>query len=389
MTTTLARVLCVDDEPHVLDGLTRILRRNYDIVTALGGPAGLQQLQADKHFAVIICDMRMPGLDGVGLLTAARRLAPDATRFLLTGQADVKSAILAVNEGRIFRFLTKPCPPEVLVGAIEQGVEQHRLMTAERVLLEQTLRGSVQALVEVLSIANPVAFGRAARARRLIGDLAALIGFRDRWQMEMAAMLSQIGGLTLPPQVAERYYHGRPLVPEERALVDRLPEVALQLMESIPRLDEIRLILAHVRDRFAGGGHPEQSVQGEEIPLGARMLRVVIDYDDLCSQGHTPADAVGRLEAHAGWYDTAVLSDLRTIAGVQSTQRIYELRLAEVQAGMIFVDDVRAGDGTLLVARGQEVTASLLDRIQTFWSDLDVKEPIRTMDPSESLAPVA
>jgi response regulator RpfG family c-di-GMP phosphodiesterase len=386
MTASLPRILCVDDEAHVLDGLSRVLRHHFEVVTARGGMAGREQLEQDQSFLVVISDMRMPGIDGVGLLSAARRLVPDASRILLTGQADVRSAIAAVNEGRIYRFLTKPCPPQLLIAAIEQAVEQHRLVTAERVLLEQTLHQAVQALVEVLSLANPVAFGRASRARRLIGELATLIGFRDRWQMEMAAMLSQVGAIALPADLAERYYHGRDLSPAERERITRLPEVALGLIGAIPRLEEIQAILRHAGDHFAGGGHPAQGDVGEEIPLGARLLRVVLDYDDLCSQGHAPEDAVSRLEARTGWYDPAVLADLRSIVGVEGTRRVLELRLTEVRPGMVFVDDVRSGDGTLLVARGQEVTASLLHRIEAFWGDLAVAEPIRVHLPEDSPA---
>ena len=163
------RILCVDDEAHVLDGLSRVLRHRAEVVTAVGGPAGLALLQSDRDFAVITSDLRMPGLDGVAFLAAACRLAPDATRLLLTGNADVRSAIAAINDGHIFRFLTKPCPPEVLIAAVDQAIAQYRLVTAERVLLQETLHGSVKALVDVLALASPVAFGRAARCQRLIG----------------------------------------------------------------------------------------------------------------------------------------------------------------------------------------------------------------------------
>jgi response regulator RpfG family c-di-GMP phosphodiesterase len=375
----LPRILCVDDEAHVLDGLSRVLRHRADVVTAVGGPAGLARLQTDRDFAVITSDLRMPGLDGTALLAAACRLAPDATRILLTGHADLRSAIAAINDGHIFRFLAEPCPAAVLMAAMDQAIAQHRLVTSERVLLEETLHGSVKALVDVLALASPVAFGRAARCQRLIGELAALIGFRDRWQMEMAAMLSQVGSVTLPTELAERYYHGRPLTSEERTRVDRLPLVALSLIAGIPRLDEIHAILEHVGDRF--GGARSQSASGEGIPLGARLLRVVLDYDEFRSAGYPAEAAVERLEARSGWYDTAILADLRTIVSAGGTETVQELHLGEVEEGMIFVDDLRSTGGTLLVARGHEVTHALLHRIRTFWSDLEVAGPVRVTVP--------
>jgi response regulator RpfG family c-di-GMP phosphodiesterase len=386
--TVLPRILCVDDERYVVDGIARILRHQFEVVTAVGGAAGIAALEADHRFAAVVSDLRMPVVDGLAVLTTARQRIPDATRVLLTGHADVRSAVRAVNEGQVFWFLTKPCPPEVLRAALTQAVEQHRLVTGERELLERTLHGSVQALVDVLALANPVAFGRAYRARRLIGELAELIGFRDRWQMEMAAMLSQLGAVSLPVATAERLARGTVLQPAEEALVARIPGMAVALLASLPRLDEIREILRHVQCRFAGG--LDQELNGTAIPLGARMLRAVLDFDRHQAAGHSAAEAVARLRAREGWYDPDVLTDLATVTQTHSHREIHELRFQDVRLGMEFVDDVRAEDGTLLVARGQEVTAGLLHRIENFWGDLELSGPVRVSVVPEALpAPAA
>ncbi len=380
MTGPKPRVLFVDDEPQLLEGLARVLRREYQVVTATGGPAGIDLLRTDQDFAVIVSDLRMPGLDGISLLTAASRIAPDACRILLTGYADVRSATRAVNEGHVFQLLTKPCSPDLLKGVLDLGVEQHRLVTAQRDLLEQTLRGSVQALIDLLALAQPAAFGRAVRARRIIGEIAAMIGFRDRWQLEMAAMLSQIGVLTLPPEVAEHYAAGSDLNDEEAELIRGLPGIALTLLREIPRLDEIREILIALNYRFVSPDS-SQTVEGTGIPLGARLLRAVLDFDWLGSRGLGPGEAVARLRAREGWYDPDVLSDLVSVVGVQHHRMVREIRLHDAELGMEFVDDVRAGDGTLLIARGQEVTEHLLDRIHDYWSDLELPAPVRVTLP--------
>ena len=104
------KVLCVDDEPRVLEGLSLHLRRMYEVEVATSGNAGLAVLERDKTFAVVISDMRMPGMNGAVFLSRSREIAPDAVRMLLTGQTDMTSAVQAVNVGQIFKFLTKPCP---------------------------------------------------------------------------------------------------------------------------------------------------------------------------------------------------------------------------------------------------------------------------------------
>lgn len=132
MTDEKKRVLLVDDEPQVLAGLRVHLRKRYDVFIAEGGAEGLEYLRESGPFAVIIADMRMPGMNGVEFLRKARKKAPDAVRILLTGYTDVDSAIGAVNEGRIFRFLTKPCPPPELMGAVAEAVEKHDEICAEK-----------------------------------------------------------------------------------------------------------------------------------------------------------------------------------------------------------------------------------------------------------------
>src|SRR4030042_1805929 len=94
-----------------------------------------------KPYAVIVSDLKMPGMNGIKFLSKVREMAPDSVRVMLTGFAELQTAIDAVNEGNIFRFLTKPCPPDILSRALDMGIEQYRLITAERELLEQTLKG--------------------------------------------------------------------------------------------------------------------------------------------------------------------------------------------------------------------------------------------------------
>jgi len=128
------KVLFVDDEPPVLEGYQRLLRRDFAVNTAVGGYQGLATIQANGPFAVVISDMRMPEMNGVEFLVQVRQKAPDSVRMLLTGHADLYAAIDAVNRGNIFRFLTKPCKKESLVDAIQSGLAQYRAAGTQREL---------------------------------------------------------------------------------------------------------------------------------------------------------------------------------------------------------------------------------------------------------------
>lgn len=372
------RILCVDDEPNVLEGISLHLRRRFDVETATSGAAGLEALTRNGAIAVVMSDMRMPGMDGAAFLTKARQIAPDAVRMLLTGQSDMDSAIAAVNEGQIFRFLTKPCPRDRLLAAFEAAVEQHRLITAERVLLEQTLHGSIKMLTDVLSLANPMAFGRASRIKGVAAELGRAVGAKALWPIEVAAMLSQVGCVTLPTKTIEKLYHGHPLTPDEQLATDRLPALGEQLLASIPRLEDVRSSLIHQADHFDGMGKSPNALQGEAIPLGARILKIVLDFDMLEAQGLTASVALDTMRGRLGWYDPRLFDAFARLRGARGQQNeIREIPLRLVVTGMVFVEDVKTAAGVLLLPRGYEVTEGLVDRIRNFVVNGNVKVIVR------------
>ena len=133
------KVLFVDDEQEILDGYERLLRRDFHVRVARGGAAGLTEIEQNGPFAVVISDMRMPGMNGAEFLAQVRRTEPNTVRMLLTGYTDIGAAIAAVNEGNIFRFLTKPCDKETLADAINLGITQYHLIRAEKDLVKQAL----------------------------------------------------------------------------------------------------------------------------------------------------------------------------------------------------------------------------------------------------------
>jgi CheY-like chemotaxis protein len=371
----LPRILCVDDEPRVVDSLAVQLRRDYQVLTAHSGQTALRMLKEQGAAPmVIVSDMRMPGMDGAVLLKQVRHLYPDITRILLTGEAGRDAAVAAVNEGQIFRFLTKPCSTEVLRAAIDAGLMQHRLVTAERVLLQETLVGCIKALVDILAITNPVAFGRATRVKRLAGELADAMDIKGFWQLEAAAMLSQIGYISLPVELVEKVYYGKRLDPEERTLVDAAPQVAQKLLGRIPRLEPVLEILG--------------AIQGTENPLpeglikqGAGILSVVIEYDAFLVQGHTSDYAIQKLRAKQSRYELKIVTLLESLTGGSvGAQETCEIAVGNIKPGMVFIDDLYTHIGTLLVPKGFEVTEAFMERAQNFGPGI-LQEKVRVMAP--------
>jgi response regulator RpfG family c-di-GMP phosphodiesterase len=278
-------ILFVDDEPHVLQALERQFRKKYNIATAVGPEAGLQAMSNGNSIAVVISDLRMPGMSGIQFLTRVRQGWPDTVRLMLTGQADFADAIAAVNQGNIFQFLTKPCPAAMLERALEAALRQYGLIVAERELLENTLSSSVEVLCEILGLVNPPAFGRARRLRRYVRHICSVVNLPGQWQYELAAMLSQIGCVTVPPQVLEKIASRRPLSPEEEKIFADHCGVAHDLLVKIPRLDKVAKIIVSQRS------HSDfQQWGSKELSNGAQLLALALDFDDRL-QGGEPAAA--------------------------------------------------------------------------------------------------
>jgi response regulator RpfG family c-di-GMP phosphodiesterase len=363
---TKLKVLCVDDEPQVVAGLSLHLRRNYQPLLATSGQSALEMLQQNPTTAVIVSDMRMPGMDGAAFLSQARKLVPDAVRMLLTGQADIESAIAAVNHGQIFRFLTKPCPPSMLLTALDAAAEQHRLITAERVLLEETLRGSLKAVTDVLALTSPLAFGCAMRVKQHVADLAPHLPIVQLWPVDVAAMLCQLGSISLPVELAEKVYYGRTLTTEEAQMVARTPAVTRQLLGNIPRLEVVLEILANANGPYRPPlGVPDADPRFEIARLGGEMLKAAIDFDDLVTRGCQAAEAIAAMRGRRDRYDPAVLAALESMRGVESGHdQVAEVPMGALAVGMVLAEDVKTADGLLLSARGCEVTAAFVARVR-------------------------
>jgi len=372
------RILCVDDEARVVEGLVLHLRKDYEVHTALGGAEGLQILRKLGGACVVISDMRMPGMDGATFLHHVLTVYPDATRVLLTGEPGRDAAISAVNNARIFRFLTKPCPAEQLKEAVEAGVIQHRLILAERTILKETLLGCIKALVDVLAIANPIAFGRANRVKRLATELAAVLHCPDFWQLEAAALLSQIGHLSLPASLLDKLYYGEPLTEAEKTLANGVPAVALGLLENIPRLDPVIQVLAALSWNDEAVARMGDGTVGTAV----RILGLVLEYDVLNTQGHSVDVATQTLRRRASRYGEELIETFARHLGAGSCKsEARQMPLKAVQPGMVIAQEVRTHQGTLLVPRGFEVTPVFLEKRRNFGPEL-LDEVVRVIVPA-------
>ena len=312
--------------------------------------------------------MRMPGMDGATLLKQMKHLYPETTRILLTGEPGRDAAVSAVNEGQIFRFLTKPCPPDALRSAIEAGVVQHRLVVAERVLAAGDPGRLHQGPHRCARHHQPRGLRPRPRVKRQAADLAAAAGAKEFWQLEAAAMLSQIGYISLPAELVEKLYYGKRLTAEERALADGAPEVARRLLGRIPRLEPVLEILALTQ--HAKGEAPDGIVK-----LGGQILRIVLEYDAQIARGQSVSGALHALRSES--FDAKLVKTLESLVGAAvESQQVSEVLVGRLTPGMVFLDELRTSVGTLLVPKGFEVTEPFLERVRNFGPNI-LQEKVR------------
>ncbi len=357
------RVLFVDDEPKVLDSIRRQLRKSVDIHTAASGDEALRLLDELGPVAVVVSDMRMPGMTGAELLTRVRELYPDTVRMILSGQADLESTISAVNEGHIFRFLTKPCGEEALRNAVAAGIEQYLLVTTRKELVEKTLQGLVETLNDILGLTNPMARRRTARVRQYATAIAGALRFSMPWELRLATLLSQLGCITLPESILDKLYAGTALSPDEQRLYARHPEVAASLIARIPQLGSVADMIGRQQRIDFAALSPDVADWNAGITATV-ILAVATALDELLATGDQPATALQRIEQSMPGVPKAVMAAVRAVHLHSAYMDIRFVDFTELAPGMVLDEDVVTDTGDTVIFRGEEVTRTLLDQLR-------------------------
>ena len=376
------KILLVDDDCNILDGYRRSLSREFLMETAMGGQEALKLTAENGPYAVVVSDMRMPGMDGIQLLSKIKVQSPDTIRVMLTGNADMDTAINAINEGSIFRFLNKPCSKEVMAKTLTAALVQYRLVTAEKQLLEQTLSGTIHVLTDVLSLVNPTAFSRAERSRRYIHHIVTSMKLPNVCQYEVAAMMSQLGCVTLPSETIEAVYSGEKLSATEQTQYDAHPSVAYDLLSKIPRLEPIAWMIEHQN-------RPVREVDDSErkdMRLGAEILRLTLAYEKLIHKGVSRTEAVHTLTGQNKNFSPQFFDALVELDPNSDEGEIRQCRIEALATGMIIQQDVRTGEGELLVSKGQEVTSPLLSKLKNFHARRLITGEMTVSMPTTTLA---
>ena len=376
------KILCVDDDPTIRAAITRCLERNYTVDAVESAERALVKLRTAGPYAVILSDLKMPGLSGLELLQQAAEIAPDTIRIVLTGFPDVHTAVAAVNQGRISQFLPKPFAPDNLLKAVDASALRYRVVQSERDLLQRTLNGAINVLMEILAIIDPVSFDHAHVLRDEMRSFVEKGKVGGDWIYEVAAMLSPIGNVTVPPQVLQKAWCGISLTADEQAMIDQAPAAGAEFLANIPRLEAVSQIVRFQGKNFDGSGFPPDPVAGDAIPKASRILKVLVDRLRLRHAGHSPLKTMEIMKQRIGWYDPEILGAVAGTSPVSgamltpaSPGRLVTLQ--ELQLGMVLAEDIRTNYDMLIVKAHTKINAILLQRLHNFAQLGGLREPIR------------
>ncbi|PKM78651.1 MAG: two-component system response regulator [Firmicutes bacterium HGW-Firmicutes-15] len=373
------KILLVDDDPNILSSYQRILRKNYLIVATESAREGITAIKEQGPFAVVISDFRMPEMDGVKFLAIVRSLTPDTVRIMLSGQADMEVAVEAINQGNIFRFLSKPCPVDVFLSSINAAVEQYELLMAEKELLDNTLKGSIRVLIDILSIISPLAFKQASRLTQTARKVAARLKVERLWEIELAAMLSQIGCVTIPVEILKKREQDILLTESELEMFMAHPQQGKALLSKIPRLEHIAEAIGDQAINF-NENIALMTNTGKGISMLGRILKVVLDLDGLLLTGKKHLDALEVMRSHYERYDPNVFAALEAeLMNVQEGFVVKSISLQEIAPGMVIAENIKDTKGVDLIQAGSEISDVLHLRLLNFAKFTGIREPIKVL----------
>jgi DNA-binding response OmpR family regulator len=328
-----------------------------------------------NSYAAIVSDQRMGDIDGIALLSQAKKVAPNAIRILLAGKLALETAISAINDGNIFRILIKPCPKEKLTAALTAALQQFRLLTVEKDVVEKTFMEIIRMLTEILGLVNPASFSRAIRLRRYLKLMATAGGIKEPWKVEIAAMRSQLGYVTLDPELVTALHKGQELTRQQQVRYERHPEVAQRLLANIPRMESIAWMIGH-QNKTAPADSDMANREKAERRKGAELLRQAIDFDDFVRKGASRVEAGHRMGRKYKTMDQNVLLALVKMEPEADEVEVVTYPVEQLSTGMVVEEDVYSERGLLVASKGQEINLALRLKLENF----NHKEPFPRRD---------
>ncbi len=405
-------VLCVDDEPNILSAVRRALRGSgHRVLIAESGQTALRTL-ASEAVHLVICDMRMPVMDGAQLLEQVRQRWPRITRILLTGHSDAGSTMAAINRGEIFRYISKPWNEGELLMAVREGLDRQALLHEkdrlehlvalhndeltrlntglEQQVLDRTAElstanarlgknylGSIKAFSNLIELHRGSTAGHSRRVAALARRIAVQMKLpvAEVQNVFIAGLLHDIGHVGLTDTVLACPVPR--MTCEDRSQYEKHPALGEQALMALEGMQPVAMIVRSHHERHDGMGFPD-GLSGTAIPIGARILALADTYDDLQSGRLARAELAADdarmlvLRGRDTQFESSVVDAFQELMHTRELPpALVELPVDQLEPGMLLARDLCSREGVVLLASDHVLSVDLIKRIRAHASRHD------------------
>lgn len=379
-----SKVLIVDDAPEHIQVLMETLKDEYTIVAAINGEKALELAASEPVPDIILLDIMMPGMDGYEVCSRLKAQAKTSKIpvIFVTAMDQVENETAGFAIGAV-DYVTKPISPPIVRARVKTHLSLRHAQQRLQDLLKKTLGGSVRVLVDILSLANPAAFSRSSQLRQLVKEMSINLGLNDIWKLELAAMLSQIGCVTLPAETLNKLYAGEDLTEEEREQYAGYAARGAELIAHIPHLESVAGMIARIQEPL-GWEYTIEPRKRDAVIIGGQLLQITTDYIQHVNSGMSPESVIQQMNNGEEKYDLVLVNTLERVLGIKA-QELSEktVTVKDIFSGMILNQDVYSEDGTLLAVNGTELAPATVKIIQHHSESEGIKGPIRVFAPKD------
>ncbi|MDD4736849.1 MAG: response regulator [Kiritimatiellae bacterium] len=387
------KVLLIEDD-YQLRMLEKRLLQNlgHEPILCEDAETALEQLKREMP-PFILLDMVLPGMSGLEFARSVRNMPEGDVPYILAATSWPEDQLRSILEAGANDYIQKPIDinlfnvrvriAEQVIGSIQdrRRMQQQMKEMVTQDVLESTLNGFIRVVTNLLSQVAPQAFGRAERVSRIVADFSTLVNLENDWELSAAAMLCQIGCVTIPPEVLNRALSDEVLSEQEYELFSAHARNGAELLSHVPRMESVARLVAYQDKHFDGSGLPNDSVQGDDIPVGSRILKIALDLDMLNQQDVSRAEAFRELASRTGWYDPKLLGIFTCSEEQPPRGAAKRVWIEQLEDGMVLAENVLSKSNALLVMKGHEITPMIRKQLSNFSKNYHIQQPIEVYTP--------
>lgn len=375
-------ILIVDDVKDNLLLLRQVLKKDYEVSMAASGKEALARAVVSPQPDLILLDIMMPEMNGYMVMGKLKKneLTADIPVIFLTAMGETKDETKGFMLGAA-DYIVKPIQPSIVKARVRTQLQLRQANRHIKGLYDETLTGIIELLNDVLTAANPVAYSRASRIRLHMKKVQEKLGLESYWEFDLAAMLSQIGCVTLDAEILEKLYGGQAISRVELDLYDEHPRIGQNLLKKIPHFEKISAIIGNQNkslEEVCGRSLDTYDVHANtgismEV-LGVALLKIALTVEQIVQQGNSVSEAFRLIAARLHPIRPELAALLEDTSADDKVVRALEVN--QIRPGMVLEKDLYTQSGLLLLSGNTPISATILERITAFHRGAGIATPV-------------